>query len=251
MKEVIISLELDTISWILLVLCGLFVGMAKTGFSAVGMIVVPILAIIFGGKPSTGLLLPMLITGDIFAVSYYNRHANWKHVFKLLPWAVTGVLIAVYTGSYISDRGFKNIMAIIIIGSLFIMIWRDYKKNFKVPDFWWFPVLFGILGGFSSMIGNVAGSILALYLLSMNLPKNDYIATGAWFFFIINIFKTPFHIFVWDTVTPQSLTINLLMVPAIILGACAGIKIVKLMNEKIYRWMVIISVFISSLLLFK
>ena len=111
--------------------------------------------------------------------------------------------------------------------------------------------VFGLLGGFSSMIGNAAGSIMALYLLSMNLPKNNFIGTQAWFFFIINLFKLPFHIFVWKTVTLQSLSVNVIMIPAILLGVFLGIKIVKILNEKIYRWMVIISVFISSLLLFK
>lgn len=229
----------------------MFIGMSKTGFSAVGMLVVPVLAVIFGGKPSTGLLLPMLIFADVFAVVYYSRHADWKYLFKLIPWAVAGVLIGVIVGANISEKWFKYIIGILIISSLPIMIWRDMKKDLSIPNSWWLAAVFGLLGGFSSMIGNAAGSIMALYLLSMNLPKNNFIGTQAWFFFMINLFKLPFHIFVWKTISLQSVSVNVAMVPAIITGVFLGIKIVKLLNENIYRWMVIISVFVSSLLLFR
>ena len=71
------SFDLNNLQWILLLLCGLLTGMAKTGISGVGLMVVPIMANAFGGRPSVGLLLPLLIFADIFAVTWYNRHARW------------------------------------------------------------------------------------------------------------------------------------------------------------------------------
>jgi uncharacterized membrane protein YfcA len=78
------SYDLNTLQWVLLALSGLLIGMAKTGLSGFGMMVVPILANAFGGRPSVGLLLPILIFADVFAVSWYNRHADWKHVLRLI-----------------------------------------------------------------------------------------------------------------------------------------------------------------------
>lgn len=251
MIEILKGYDLSIILWVLVVLCGVFIGMAKTGFSAAGMPVVPVLALIFGGKPSTGLLLPMLIFADIYAVTYYHRHAEWKYIFKLLPWALAGVLIAVIAGIYLPEHWFKRVIAIVIIGSIGIMLYRDYKKSMKIPDYMWFSAFFGTLGGFSSMIGNAAGVIMAVYMLSINLPKNNFIATQAWFFFMLNLVKLPLHIFVWETVTIQTVSLNIAMIPAILLGAFLGVKIVKIMSEKFFRWMVIFSTVISSLLLFK
>ena len=71
---------------------GVLIGMSKTGISGVGLMVVPLLANTFGGRPSVGLLLPILIFADIFAVTWYNRHAQWKYILRLLPWAITGII---------------------------------------------------------------------------------------------------------------------------------------------------------------
>ena len=107
----------------------------------------------------------------------------------------------------------------------------------------------GILGGFATMIGNVAGPIFAVYLLAMHLPKKSFIGTGAWFFIIINICKFPLHFFIWETIDLKTLSFDLLMLPAIGLGAFIGIKAVKKISEKSYRVFVIFVTAISALLL--
>jgi len=223
----------------LLLVAAFLIGMAKTGVHGVGMLTVPIMALIFGGKVSSGLVLPMLIMADLFAVKYYHRHANWVYLVKLLPSAMVGVLIATLIGNAIDDVLFKQIMAVIIFVSLGIMIWMESANKESVPDFLWFAILMGTLGGITTMIGNLAGSVMALYLLSMRLPKNEYIGTAAWFFLIINVFKVPFHVWSWETITLDSFYVNLVTLPLIALGAFAGIKLVKRIRETHYRWFVI------------
>jgi uncharacterized membrane protein YfcA len=176
---------------------------------------------------------------DLFAVRYYHRHANWRYLIKLLPSAMVGVLIATLIGNAIDDALFKQTMAVIIFVSLGIMIWMESANKENVPDFLWFAILMGTLGGITTMIGNLAGSVMALYLLSMRLPKNEYIGTAAWFFLIINVFKVPFHVWSWETITLDSFYLNLLSLPLIALGAYAGIKLVKRIRETHYRWLVI------------
>lgn len=208
------------------------------------------MAIYFGGKPSTGIILPMLCIADLFAVWYYHRHANWKEIIRLLPFAVLGILIAVYIGKVINDSTFKNIIGIIILASVLLMFWQDFRKDkFKVPDKHWYAGIFGSTGGFATMIGNAAGPIMAIYLQTMRLPKNVYIGTGAWFFLIINFSKLPLQIWVWNNITWKTLSFNLILVPAIALGAYIGIKLVKLLPEKGYRIFILISTAISAILL--
>jgi uncharacterized membrane protein YfcA len=109
----------------------------------------------------------------------------------------------------------------------------------SIPDYLCFAVLMGLLGGITTMIGNLAGPVMALYLLSMRLPKNEYIGTAAWFFLAINLFKVPFHIFSWQSIDVNSLMLNLICLPFIALGAWCGIWLVKRIPEKYYRWLVI------------
>ena len=251
MISILQSFHLSPEQWFWVILCALFVGMAKTGVAGIGMLIVPILASIFGGKPSAGLLLPMLSMADFFAVAYYHRHAEWKYILKLLPSTVVGVLIGLFVGNMINDEQFKQLMAIIILIGLGIMIWRERKKSVEaIPHNWWFASIAGLLGGFSTMIGNAAGPVMAIYLLSMKLPKNSYIGTGAWFFLIINLFKIPFHIFVWKTIDVHSLTLDLAMFPAIMIGAFIGFRLVKIIPEKPYRIFIVVTTALAALKLF-
>ncbi|MGW8314762.1 MAG: sulfite exporter TauE/SafE family protein [Bacteroidales bacterium] len=250
MTELIQSYELSTLQWILLGLSGLLIGMSKTGLSGVGLMVVPLMANAFGGRPSVGLLLPMLIFADIFAVSWYNRHAEWKHVFRLIPWALAGILLATVVGKSISDITFNRLLAVIVLLGIGILLWRDLQKNtMSIPDSRWFAASLGLLGGFATMIGNAAGPVMALYLLSMRLPKNTYIGTGAWFFFMVNLSKVPLHIWSWNTINWRSFQLDLLIVPAIAAGAFLGIWLVKLLPEKIFRIIVIVTTLLSALFL--
>jgi uncharacterized membrane protein YfcA len=232
-------------------MCAVLIGMSKTGVPGVSMIVVPILAMIFGGKASTGLLLPILIIADVFAVTYYHRHAEWKPLLKALPWALLGLLIGLWTGEMVNDLQFKQIIAISVFLSLGLMVWNDKIK--KRPDISIHPLyapLFGILGGFATMIGNVAGPVFAIYLLALHLPKKNYIGTNAWFFAIINLIKLPLQFFVWNNISYETIKINMFTIPWIFAGAIIGITLVKKINETTYRWAVLVVTFISALLIF-
>jgi uncharacterized membrane protein YfcA len=83
----------------------------------------------------------------------------------------------------------------------------------------------------------------------MHLPKNSFIGTGAWFFMIINFTKFPLQLFVWNNISLETLTIDLMTLPAIALGAFAGIRLVKIIPENTYRGFVIAITAISAVLL--
>ncbi|UZR95658.1 sulfite exporter TauE/SafE family protein [Chondrinema litorale] len=244
------SFELSPLSWLLFFICGILVGMSKMGVAGMGLAVVPLLAHVFGGKLSTGVLLPVLVIADIIAVKYYNRHAEWKHLWKLLPWAIAGIFLGLYVGDNISDVQFKKILAVIIIITIILMVWQTSKgKSMKVPDYWWLAGLAGLAGGFATMVGNAAGPLMAIYLLAMNMPKNEFIGTRAWFFLIINLFKVPLHVIFWKTITPDTFILDLVLIPAVVIGAFLGVYVVKKIPEKAYRLFVIIVTTISALAL--
>lgn len=218
----------------------LLLGIGKSGIKGLGAVIVTLMAIVFGGKASTGILMPMMITADVFAVIYYHRHTQWFFLKKLLPMMVVGVLLGVWLGNDISEALFKQIMAIFILLTVLIMIWMDRTKTFGIPKHWAFSSFMGLLSGVTSMIGNLAGSFASIYLLAIRLPKNEFIGTAAWLFFIINAFKLPFHVFVWKTVNTATLQLNLILAPAIVIGFFLGIKLLKRINNDLYRKLVLL-----------
>ena len=241
----------DTDILIILLLSALMTGMTKTGINGLGLVSVPLMAIAFGARESTGVLLPMLLMADVTAVIYYHRSAKWNFIVKLLPPAIVGIGAGILTGKLISAAHFRTLLSIVVLIMVVVMILGDIgKKKEKIPDNWWFAGIMGLAGGFATMIGNAAGPVFAVYLLAMRLPKKNFIGTGAWFFLIINMFKVPFHIFIWETISWQTLKFDLIAYPVILIGGLLGIWLVKLFPEKAYRWFVIISTCLSAFLLF-
>jgi uncharacterized protein len=225
----------------------LLTGMAKTGVHGAGMLSVPLLANVFGGQLSSGIMLPMLVIADVFGVWYYHRHASWHHLRILFPWAALGVVAGTMAGSYINDHVFKMVMAGTIGLSVIIMLWLEkMSTQADIPKSKIFGVGTGIVGGFTSMVGNLAGSVMSVYLLSVRLPKNAFIGTTAWFFLVVNWFKVPFHVFSWHTINVNTVLFDLAMLPLILLGAWLGISIVKALTETMYRWFIIIMTLVAA-----
>ena len=240
MNELFQMLDLNWMQWIATIIVAFLIGFSKTGIGGVMMLAIPILAGTFGGKDSTGIMLPMLLVGDVFAIWYYHRSAEWKNVVTPLPWALIGLALGAAVGSYINDSTFIMLIGIIVLLCLGILIYTEIKgQNFVVPNNAWFYVSIGILSGFASMIGNAAGPIFSVYLLALGFKKNNFMGISAWFFFIINFIKVPLQAFVWHNIGLKSIVITVFMIPVITIGAVLGAYILKKINEKIFRYLVI------------
>jgi uncharacterized membrane protein YfcA len=237
--------------WAVWLALGLCVGLSKAGFNGITTVIVPFVALIFGAKESTGLTLPLLCFADIIAAIYYNRHTQWKFIFKLLPWTLAGFGLALLVDSLVPVQAFKYLMGGCILGGLVVMIWNDRRgKDKPAPSAWWFAAFFGIAGGFSTTIGNIAGPIMAVYLLAMKLPKNSFVGTSAWFYLIVNYLKLPIQIFMWKNITMETVMFDLTLIPVIIIGAMVGILLVKKISEPIYRKVIMALTLVSALFLF-
>jgi uncharacterized membrane protein YfcA len=254
---------------VILVGCGLCIGMSKTGMSGITTVMIPFMAMIFGAKESTGVLLPLLCFADLLAVVYYRRAASWKHIIRLLPWAVVGFGVALLVDRFIPPKGFKILIGLCILAGLVVMTWSDLRKAHAAkkaakappaaasaapavekPKAWWFSAIFGVLGGFTTMIGNAAGPIMSVFLLSARLPKVSFVGTGAWFFMMVNYLKLPIQHFVWHNIHKETLFLDLCMVPVVLVGAALGILLIKKLSEAHFRVMIYVLTLVSATLLF-
>lgn len=236
--------------WVLLFGCALLIGMSKTGIQGVTLLAIPLMAVNFGAKPSTGLILPMLCFSDLIAVYYYRRTAEWKYVFKLLPAAVVGFFVAIAVDKLIPADEFRRLMAVCIFIGIAVMFWAEKTdKNSKLFSAWWYAPLFGLMGGFTTMIGNAAGPVMSVYLLSMRLPKYSFVGTSAWFFLLVNYLKLPLQFYVWDNISVTTIALNAITIPFMIVGAIIGIYFVKKVPEKSYRIFIIAVTILSTVML--
>ena len=232
--------DLNLFDFCIAAFCAFLLGVSKSGIKGIAALIVTGFAIVYGAKDSTGVLMPLLIVGDIFAITYYKRFVLWSFIIKLIPWMIFGVLVGVIGGVYISENLFKYGMAVIILFSVSLMYYWENKKDKKIPKHWFFSSSMGTLAGFTTMVGNLAGAFSNIYFLAMRLPKNAFIGTAAWLFFIINSFKIPFHIWSWQTINKVSILKSIELVPFVILGLIVGVFLVKKINEDAFRKLILI-----------
>ena len=242
--------EFTVLNWALLALAAFFIGLSKAGLKGVDMLNVTIMAIVLGGKASTGVVLPLLCAADIFAVKYYHRHAEWKHFWKLIPWMAVGILMGVVAGRDMDEAVFKRLMAAIIVITVGIMLWLEIRKTPVIPDNKLFVSGMGLVSGFTTMMGNLAGAFSNIYFLAMRMPKNNFIGTAAWLFLVINLFKLPFQVFVWKNITVSTLQTDALLLPFLFIGFWVGIKLVALIKDNSYRRLIIALTFIGAIFIF-
>ncbi len=225
--------------WALLALGASLVGISKTGVAGVGSLTVAIFANVLPARESTGVVLPLLVCADVVAVTLYRRHAVWKHLWPLFPWAIFGIVMGYLAMDHINDRQMRRLIGGILIAMVALHLWRQLKFNGvseeeAVPHRWWFAALTGILAGFTTMIANAAGPVMILYLLSMRLPKMEFLGTGAWYFFLLNLFKLPFSANL-GLIHASTLHLNLILAPFAVLGAVVGRMIIPHINQKLFE----------------
>jgi len=231
--------DLDLIGWIVIALCAVMVGIAKTGIPGVGILVVPLMASVLPARSSVGVLLGILILADLFAAGYYRHNAKWQHLSHLLPIAFVGIVAGYFGLRAVSDEQLKPIIGMIILAMLGFSYWRSKVKSqdAPIPTQWWFAVGLGFLAGVTTMMANAAGPIMIIYLLAMRLPKIEFIGTSAWFFFVVNWLKVPFSASL-ELMTAESLKLDLMMLPFIAIGAVVGILVLKKIPQKAFNTIV-------------
>jgi len=186
--------ELSLTQWFVLAGSALAIGLSKTGLPGATIVAIPLLAQCFSAKASTGLVLPMLVCADLVAVSYYRRKADVSHLIHLIPWAALGVVIGSVWLGRIGDAQLMPLIGAIVLLMLGLNHWRRRveRPDAIVPRTWWLAGAVGLVAGITTMMANAAGPIMIVYFLAMRLPKESFVGTGAWYFFLLNLFKLPF-----------------------------------------------------------
>ena len=221
--------------WILAVAAALLVGVSKTGIGGLGMLSVVIFAQIMPAKQATGIVLPLLIFGDITAVASYRSHTQWRFLWKLFPWTAAGVVIGFFALGRIDDAQAKVLIGLIVLCLLGVHVLRRRGAVKGEGDHgWWFAPMIGVLAGFTTLVANAAGPLMAIYLLAMRLPKMEFVGTGAVFFMLLNLFKVPFMMNL-GLINAHSFALNMWLAPVVFVGALAGRKILVKIDQSLFE----------------
>ena len=233
---------------LLAVVTAMLVGVAKTGVSGMAILVVPLIAMVFPAKESVGALVPMLITGDILAVIYYCQHAQWGQLVRLVPGIAAGMLIGGMFLARLDNDSMRLFLGIFVLLLLALEVITRHLKLNEFKRLHSVAFLIGTMAGFGTTVGNAAGPIMGIYLILMGLDKRQLMGTGAWFFLIVNTTKLPIF-FYHEMIGVVTLQFFACMLPFVVLGTFFGRRLLTVLSQKIFNYLVLIFAGVSSVML--
>lgn len=241
--------EFTFLQMLTLIVSAVLIGINKTAIPGIGVLPVVLLTMAFPARLSTGLQLIMLAMTDLLAVAWYRRHADWKIVLRLLPWAFAGLALGSWTLRYVSDEAMRPLLGAIVLILAALNLLRARLAPEKIPSGSAVAAACGGTLGFTTQVANAAGPVAAIYFLAMKLPKEKYMGCSAWFFLIINWTKLP--IFLWEgRITMEALKIDLVMIPFLLIGAALGILLLSKMPQKLFENIIQVLVVATAIKLF-
>ncbi len=227
-------ITLDAGQWVLAGAAAVVVGVSKAGIGGLGMLAVVVFAQILPAKQATGAVLPLLCLGDLIGAAVYRRHASWPHLWRLFPWTAAGVVVGYLALDRIDDRQARLLIGGIVLGLVAMHLWRRRHAGHESEHGSWFAPTIGVLAGFTTLVANAAGPLMAVYLLAMRLPKLDYVGTGAVFFLLLNFFKVPFMLDL-GLINAGSLSLNLALAPLVVAGTWLGRGLVARIEQRTFE----------------
>ncbi|GAA3504904.1 sulfite exporter TauE/SafE family protein [Streptomyces prasinosporus] len=227
-----------------LALAALLVGFSKTAVSGANTVSLAVFAAVLPARASTGVLLPILIAGDVLAVLAYRRHAHWPTLWRLFPAVAAGVVVGTVFLMRADDGLVRTSIGVILLLMAGVTVWRRRAGAEEEPD----AVTtragrakarsYGVLGGFTTMVANAGGPVMSLYLLSAGFRKMGFLGTSAFFFLIVNTSKLPFSVGL-GLIDAESLLLDAALVLFVVPGALLGKWAVSRINQRLFEHLVV------------
>ncbi|MGW0770074.1 sulfite exporter TauE/SafE family protein [Streptomyces sp. NPDC002676] len=235
-----------------LAFAALIVGFSKSAVSGANTVSLAIFAAVLPARASTGVLLPVLIAGDVLAVLTYRRHAHWPTLWRLFPAVAVGVVAGTLFLMWADDGVVRTSIGAILLLMTGVTLWRRRRAEAgEEPD----AVTtragrtrarsYGVLGGFTTMVANAGGPVMSMYLLSAGFRKLGFLGTSAFFFLIVNVSKVPFSVGL-GLIDGRSLLLDAALAVFVVPGALFGKWAVNRINQRLFEQIVIAATIVGG-----
>ncbi|CAN7415295.1 sulfite exporter TauE/SafE family protein [Microbacterium sp. LjRoot45] len=241
--------DLSVLAWALLATGAVIVGLSKTAIPGAGSLAVAVFAAVLPARTSTATLLVLLIVGDVLALALYRRHADWATLLRLAPAVVLGIVVGAVFLAVADDTGVRRVIGVILLALVVTTLWlRRRAAPTSAGRGAVALVGYGTLGGFTTMVANAGGPVMAMYFLAARFDVKAFLGTAAWFFAIVNVSKVPIAVSL-GLLTPQSLLVDLVLVPAVLVGGAIGWRIAGRLSQRAFDRIVLVLTTLTAMYL--
>jgi uncharacterized membrane protein YfcA len=228
---------------------GLMIGFAKGGFGGLGALLTPLLALVLPVALAVGVLLPMLMVGDVFALYMYWKEWDLDLVKRMLPAGIVGALAGTFLLSSLPPDGLRIMLGVFVLILVAYKFLSDRIQAMRYEPRPWHAPAAGFLSGVASGMFNSGGPPFNSYLLLQKLKARPFIATTAIYFALLNLIKVPGFLYtgVLDLPLLFSLWWVFLFIPA---GIWVARMTLTRLSPSAFEWIIIALLIFSSLTLF-
>jgi uncharacterized protein len=207
-------------------------GLSKGGFSGVGMLATPLVALVVPPVEAAAILLPILVMQDMISVIAYRATWDGWNVIVLLVGALPGIFLAYLLAARISESSVEFIIGLIsiVFAARRLIIDRrgqgDQTAKPKLVAGW----LCGAASGFTSMIAHAGSPPFQIFVIPQRLPQNIFVGTSVMFFAAVNLLKV-FPYFMMGQFSAKDLTLSSTLAPVAVFSTWLGIYLVRRMSS--------------------
>ena len=235
---------------VVIAILGLMIGLAKGGFGGLGALLTPILSLVLPVSSAVGVLLPMLIVGDVFAIYMYWKEWDLALVKRMLPAGTAGALVGTFLLSFVSPNGLRIALGIFVLLSVAYKFLSDRIQAIRYQPRLWHAPAAGLLSGVASGMFNSGGPPFNSYLLLQKLQARPFISTTAIFFALLNLIKVPGFLYT-GVLDPHVLLSLWWVFPFIPVGIWIARMTLTRLSPAAFEWIIIILLIFSSLWLLR
>ena len=209
-------------------------GFSKGGMAGVGVLGVPVMALVMSPVQAAGILLPILLVSD--AISLWTWWGSWdkRTLALMLPGAILGISIGWLTAAYVSDDAVRLIVGVIAL--VFVLRWITQSKerraapaaqNPPAAGFW------GTVSGYTSFVAHAGGVPFQVYTMPLNMDPKLLTGTSVVFFALLNAIKLiPY--FALGQFDGTNLATSAILTPLVIVATIGGAALIKRMRPAVY-----------------
>ena len=235
---------------VVIAILGFMIGFSKGGFGGLGALLTPLLALVLPVASAVGVLLPMLMVGDVFAVSMYWKEWDPDLVKRMLPAGTVGAIAGTFLLSWLSTDGLRIVLGIFVLVLVAYKFVSDQIQALRYEPRTWHAPAAGFLAGIASGMFNYGGPAFSSYLLLQKLKPRRFIATTAIYFALLNLIKVPG--FLYTGVLDLRLLFSLWWVfPFIPIGVWVARVMLTRLSPSAFEWIIIVLLIFSSLWLLR
>jgi hypothetical protein len=221
-------------------------GLSKGGFSGVGTIAAPLLALVIPPVQAVGILIPILLVQDVVTVWSYWRLWDTRILTIMIPGQVAGVGLAWLIAAYVPDAAIRLVIGAIAV-AFALSQWFGIAARFATPH----PSviagrLWGAVSGFTSFIANTGGPPFQIYVLPQKLEKNVFVGTFSLFFAAGNALKVVPY-FLLGQLNATNLTTSAVLLPLAVAANLAGVWLVRRTPAEAFYKIIYVLIFLIGL----